>query len=250
MKKTTGIAALAVAVTAAAAVAIPSFSPETDQSRSLGSTETRWGTVYTTEISDGAVSATIQEIRAAIDHGGGGVAQTDIDNAISSEATIRASADAALGDRIGTEEVVREDADTALGTRIDGIEANLEWYVKYDADSNLLLGKEGGQVNITASQHPTATIAGNTDRFAMHGDLAGYIKESDHDADLAHKADLVGGKVPESQMPPGAISKNYTVDTEADLVPLTQAVINDKARVGAGPATSNSCNTHWPSNIQ
>ncbi len=77
MKKSSKIAGLAAAAAVAVGGVVLSFSPETDQSRTLGSEEQRWAGIYAPWISDGTVSATVQEIRTAIDHGGGIVTETD-----------------------------------------------------------------------------------------------------------------------------------------------------------------------------
>ncbi len=77
MKKTSKAVGLVAAVVVAAAVAIPSFSPESDHSRSLGSAETRWGTVYTPGLNDGEGNAVTVAELATLAEGGTGITSHD-----------------------------------------------------------------------------------------------------------------------------------------------------------------------------
>lgn len=89
-----------------------------------------------------------------------------------------------------------------------------------DSAGNFIVGHVDGQVNFFASQKPTVTV-GTAQPDAI-------VLESEMNA----KADLVGGKVPEAQLP----QKNPTwnVPDSADLVTLTDAVVDDNAYITGG----------------
>ncbi len=104
-----------------------------------------------------------------------------------------------------------------------------------DSNGNILIGEGGEEVNILASMRPTITVGGgNPQGIATTDDLGAYASLAQVDAKIANKADLdASGRLPDTQLPLGIKSQNFTVPTEADLTTLTTAVVNDRAKVTA-----------------
>jgi hypothetical protein len=111
-----------------------------------------------------------------------------------------------------------------------------------DSNGNAVLGESDIQVNIMASQRPTVKVGTDAAAgIALTTDLTPYITEAEVDAEMAVKADLVSGVVPDSQLPGHVKVNNWTVAAEADLVTLTNATVNDRAFVG----TANPYETYY-----
>jgi hypothetical protein len=140
----------------------------------------------------------------------------------------------------GDEGMVRYDEDgnisypAGLSLRVEMPDGTKHDVLRTDTNGNILLGEDDRQVNITAAQRPTIQVgSGAPDNIVVASDIADHVTQAALDAELAYKADLVDSVVPTSQMPPGAIPHNFTVATEADLVTLTTAIPNDRAKVTA-----------------
>lgn len=108
-----------------------------------------------------------------------------------------------------------------------------------DGTGNTVLGSATKQINFYSSAVPTVKVgAGNTENIVLQRDLANYYTQAEVDADMAFKANLVGGIVPDNELPSTVKVHNWEVAAYPDLVTLTNATINDRAFVGdADPTT-------------
>ncbi len=207
---------------------------------------------------------TVESVQQMIDAGGGGGGTNDHTQLINRNAADQHTIGSVTGLQTQLDGKASASSVTSLDIRVTANETELGKTVKFQPDGNLkfpagmkmqvdvsgvvkdvlstdtngniLLGEDDEQVNIVASQRPTMTVGTGGAAVGIAGmtDLALYATEAYVDAADALKADLVGGKVPLSQLPPEVQTNFWSVPTSADLVTLTSATQGDIAIITTG----------------
>ncbi len=272
MKPSLSAAELALADKAsprsAAGTAVKSFCPSSDQAQSLGAASSRWETVYSNKINDGAGNEIdISESAAAIavvqakDHAAltaasraagdshpiaaiSGLADLLQPAAAHSDGLMAASDKSKLD---GIDETclvykkqsgdIRLDARAILlGAGIDGSERPL---IRLSPDGSVCVGDYQIPLTLQASERPSvlsrAQSGQGSEKIAFLSDLSQYVSVEQIAGGLAAKADLVDGKVPLPQLPQQAVPQIWEVDALSALTGLTEATAGDFASIGGGP---------------